>query len=150
MSDFEKKILEFKNRLNSTQDSKEIEAIRTDIFSKNGFINSQFKKLGSLSEDEKKTFASNINKAKQELLKIRTDRLKDPTKTLKIVTFPLWQGEGDFGIVIQERFDTDVIIKDENGSELLSVDAHISETVEKAALDFIVVNNMPSFKIDIY
>ena len=85
-----------------------------------------------------------------ELLKIRTDRLKDPTKTLKIVTFPLWQGEGDFGIVIQERFDTDVIVKDENGSELLSVDAHISETVEKAALDFIVVNNMPSFKIDIY
>ena len=73
------------------------------------------------------------DKAKQELLKIRTDRLKDPTKTLKIVTFPLWQGEGDFGIVIQERFDTDVIIKDENGSELLSVDAHISETVEKAA-----------------
>ena len=90
------------------------------------------------------------DKAKQELLKIRTDSLKDPTKTLKIVTFPLWQGEGDFGIVIQERFDTDVIIKDENGSELLSVDAHISETVEKAALDFIVVNNMPSFKIDIY
>ena len=70
MSDFEKKILEFKNRLNSTQDSKEIEAIRTDIFSKNGFINSQFKKLGSLSEDEKKTFVSNINKAKQELLEI--------------------------------------------------------------------------------
>ena len=90
------------------------------------------------------------DKAKQELLRIRTDRLKDPTKTLKIVTFPLWQGEGDFGSVIQERFDTDVIIKDENGSELLSVDAHISETVEKAALDFIVVNNMPSFKIDIY
>ena len=90
------------------------------------------------------------DKAKQELLKIRTDKLKEPTKTLKIVTFPLWQGEGDFGIVIQERFDTDVIIKDENGSELLSVDAHISETVEKAALDFIVVNNMPSFKIDIY
>ena len=49
MSDFEKKILEFKNRLNGTQDSKEIETIRTDIFGKNGFINSQFKKLGSLT-----------------------------------------------------------------------------------------------------
>ena len=61
MSDFEKKILEFKNRLNITQDSKEIESIRADIFGKNGFINSQFKKLGSLSEDEKKNFASNIN-----------------------------------------------------------------------------------------
>ena len=90
------------------------------------------------------------DKAKQELLKIRTDRLKDHTKTLKIVTFPLWQGEGDFGIVIQERFDTDVIIKDENGTELISVDAHISETVEKASLDFTDVNNMPGFKIDIY
>ena len=70
MSDFEKKILEFKNRLSGTQDSKEIESIRSDIFSKNGFINSQFKKLGSLSEDEKKSFAANINKAKQELLEI--------------------------------------------------------------------------------
>jgi hypothetical protein len=90
------------------------------------------------------------NKAKSELLKIRSEKLKDPTKTLKIVTFPLWQGEGDFGMVIQERFDTDIIIKNEEGSELLSVDAHISETVEKASLDFILVDNMPSFKIDIY
>ena len=64
MSDFEKKILEFKNRLNSTQDSKEIEAIRTDIFSKNGFINSQFKKLGSLSEDEKKNFCIQYKQSK--------------------------------------------------------------------------------------
>jgi hypothetical protein len=53
------------------------------------------------------------NKAKSELLKLRSEKLKDPTKTLKIVTFPLWQGEGDFGMVIQERFDTDIIIKDE-------------------------------------
>jgi hypothetical protein len=90
------------------------------------------------------------NKAKSELLKLRSEKLKDPTKTLKIVTFPLWQGEGDFGMVIQERFDTDIIIKDEEGSELLSVDAHLSETVEKASLDFILVDNMPSFKIDIY
>tara|TARA_B110000263_G_C14845366_1_gene301656 strand:+ start:104 stop:388 length:285 start_codon:yes stop_codon:yes gene_type:complete len=90
------------------------------------------------------------NKAKSELLKLRSEKLKDPTKTLKIVTFPLWQGDGDFGMVIQERFDTDIIIKDEEGSELLSVDAHISETVEKASLDFILVDNMPSFKIDIY
>ena len=70
MSDFEKKIFEFKSRLNNTQDSKEIESIRTDIFSKNGFINSQFKILGSLPEEEKKTFAANINRAKQELLEI--------------------------------------------------------------------------------
>ena len=70
MSDVEKKILEFKNRLNSTQDSKEIEAIRTDIFSNNGYMNSQFKKLGSISEDDKKAFESNINKSQQELHEI--------------------------------------------------------------------------------
>ena len=70
MSNFEKKFFEYKSRLNNTQDSKEIEIIRTDIFSKNGFINSQFKKLGSLTEEEKKIFASRINKAKQELLEI--------------------------------------------------------------------------------
>ena len=70
MSDFEKKILEFKNRLNSTQDSKEIEAIRTDIFSKNGFINSQFKKLGSLSEDEKNTVSHRALAMKELLSKL--------------------------------------------------------------------------------
>ena len=51
-------------------------------------------------------------KAIKELIKLRSEKIKDPTKTLKIVTFPLWQGEGDFGIVIQERFDSDIIIKD--------------------------------------
>ena len=50
-------------------------------------------------------------KAIKELIKLRSEKIKDPTKTLKIVTFPLWQGEGDFGIVIQERFDSDIIIK---------------------------------------
>ena len=51
-------------------------------------------------------------KAIKELIKLRSEKIKDPTKTLKIVTFPLWQGEGDFGIVIQERFDTDQKNKD--------------------------------------
>ncbi len=36
-------------------------------------------------------------KAIKELIKLRSEKVKDPTKTLKIVTFPLWQGEGDFG-----------------------------------------------------
>ena len=68
MSDFEKKYLEFKKRLSSSHNSKDIESIRTEIFSKNGFINSQFKKLASLSQEDKKNFASSINKVKQELL----------------------------------------------------------------------------------
>ena len=59
-------------------------------------------------------------KAIKELIKLRSEKIKDPTKTLKIVTFPLWQGEGDFGIVIQERFDSDIIIKDNDNNEIIS------------------------------
>ena len=66
MSDFEKKILEFKNKLDQAQDVKLVETIRSEIFGKNGFINQEFKRIGTLSDGEKKNFASSINKAKQE------------------------------------------------------------------------------------
>jgi len=89
-------------------------------------------------------------KAIKELIKIRSEKIKDTIKTLKIVTFPLWQGEGDFGIVIQERIDTDIIINDVNNNEIISIDAHIADSVSKAKLDFKIINNIPSFKIDIY
>ncbi len=89
-------------------------------------------------------------KAIKELIKLRSEKIKDPTKTLKIVTFPLWQGEGDFGIVIQERIDTDIIINDANNNEIISIDAHISDSVSKAKLDFKIINKIPSFKVDIY
>ena len=52
MSDFEKKVLEFKNKLDQTQDIKLVETIRSEIFGKNGFINQEFKRIGSLSVDE--------------------------------------------------------------------------------------------------
>ena len=70
MSDFEKKVLEFKNKLDQTQDVKLVETIRSEIFGKNGFINQEFKRIGTLSVDEKKNFASSINKVKQELQNI--------------------------------------------------------------------------------
>ena len=70
MSDFEKKVLEFKKKLDQTEDVKLVETIRSEIFGKNGFINQEFKRIGTLSADEKKNFASSINKAKQELQNI--------------------------------------------------------------------------------
>ena len=48
MSDFEKKILDYKNKLNNTRDLEEVESIKTEIFGKSGFVNSEFKKIGSL------------------------------------------------------------------------------------------------------
>ena len=70
MSDFEK----LKDKLNKAQSSQEIDRIRSEIFGKNGFLNSEFKKLGSLSSEDKKKVASEINIAKQELTKLFNDK----------------------------------------------------------------------------
>ena len=49
MSDFEKLKDQFKDKLFKAKNSQEVDSIRTEIFGKNGLINSEFKKLGSLS-----------------------------------------------------------------------------------------------------
>ena len=67
MSDFEKLKSQLKDKLTKAQSSQEVDIIKAEIFSKNGFINSEFKKLGSLSPEDKKKAASKINSAKQEL-----------------------------------------------------------------------------------
>ena len=70
MSEFEKKINEFKNRIKTSSNIEEIETLRLDLLGKNGIINLEFKKLAKLSEEEKKILAVNLNKIKQELIEI--------------------------------------------------------------------------------
>ena len=74
MSEIEKLKEEFRIKIDKAQNSKEVETIRSEIFSKNGFINSEFKKLGTLSSDDRKKAASKINNAKEELLKLFNDK----------------------------------------------------------------------------
>ena len=76
MSEIEKLKEEFKIKIIDAQNSKEVDDIRSAIFSKNGFINSEFKKIGTLSSDERKKVASEINDAKEELLKLFSDKSK--------------------------------------------------------------------------
>ena len=52
----------------------DMEEFGSEDFSKNGFINSEFKKLGSLSPEDKKKVASEINNTKQELTKLFNDK----------------------------------------------------------------------------
>ena len=54
MSNFEKLKDELKDRLIKAQSSQEVDIVRTEIFGKNGLINSEFQKLGSLSPEDKK------------------------------------------------------------------------------------------------
>ena len=56
MSEFEKKVVEFENKIKSSNELKQIESLNSEIFGKNGIINSEFKKIGSLPIDKKKNF----------------------------------------------------------------------------------------------
>ena len=67
MSDLKKIKDEFQNKLRQKKDLSEINKIKSDLFGKNGLISSQFKKIGSIAEDNKKKFASDLNIIKDEL-----------------------------------------------------------------------------------
>ena len=67
MSDIKKIKDEFLLRLNENLDLNQINEIKSDLFGKNGLVSSQFKKLGSIAESEKKVFAADLNTVKDEL-----------------------------------------------------------------------------------
>ena len=67
MSDLKKIKDDFLLKLEKKLSLSEINEIKTNLFGKNGLISSQFKKLGSISESEKKKFASELNLIKDEL-----------------------------------------------------------------------------------
>ena len=59
----EESILKLNRKLNLS----EINKIKSDLFGKNGLISSQFKKIGTMAEEERKQFASDLNIIKNEL-----------------------------------------------------------------------------------
>ena len=67
MSDLKKIKEEFLLKLNKKLDVSEINEIKSSLFGKNGLVSSQFKKIGSLAESERKKFASDLNIIKDEL-----------------------------------------------------------------------------------
>ena len=67
MSDIKKIKDEFLLRLNENLDLNQINEIKSDLFGKNGLVSSQFKKLGSVAESDRKIFASDLNTVKEEL-----------------------------------------------------------------------------------
>ena len=77
MSDLKNIHKEYISKLNETLNEEQVNQIKSDLFGKNGLISSQFKKLGSLDEIERKQFASELNKIKDELQNIITNSLKD-------------------------------------------------------------------------
>jgi len=67
MSDLKKIKEEYLVKLKGNLNLNEINQIRSDLFGKNGLVTKQFKKIGEITEAERKKFASELNIIKDEL-----------------------------------------------------------------------------------
>ena len=79
MSDLKKIKEEFLSKLKKKLNFSEINQIKSDLFGKSGFISTQFKKIGTIEETERKKFASELNIIKdelQELISLKINELE--------------------------------------------------------------------------
>ncbi len=98
MSNLDKINSSFSEKIKSIKLKEELQNLKTEFFGKNGLITNQFKNLGSLLPDEKKEFASKLNKIKETLseqigiknLEIETQEINNKLKDEKIdITLPI-------------------------------------------------------------
>ena len=75
MSELKKIKEEFISKLKGKLNLSEINRIKSDLFGKNGLVSSQFKKIGSITESERKKFASDLNIVKNELQEIINSKI---------------------------------------------------------------------------
>ena len=83
MSDLKKIKDEFLTKLGGKLSLSQINEIKSNLFGKNGLISSQFKKIGSIAENERKKFASDLNVIKDELQNL-IDRKINEIQNLEI------------------------------------------------------------------
>ena len=77
MSDIKKIKDEYLKKLDNNLDIESVNQIKTELFGKNGQISNSFKKLGSLPNDERKNFASDLNSIKEELQEKINSKLQE-------------------------------------------------------------------------
>ena len=77
MSDLKKIKDEFIIKLKGKLNLLEINQIKSDLFGKNGLVSSQFKKIGTLAESERKKFASDLNIIKDELQSLINSKMDE-------------------------------------------------------------------------
>tara|TARA_B100001778_G_scaffold174500_1_gene143571 strand:+ start:37 stop:1104 length:1068 start_codon:yes stop_codon:yes gene_type:complete len=97
MSDLKKIKNNFIEKINEIVDLESLNKLKSELFGKNGLIPNEFKKIGTISPDKKKQFASDLNSIKDELQnsitgkiqKIETDIINSKLKNEKLdVTLP--------------------------------------------------------------
>ena len=89
------------------------------------------------------------DRAKEELRRIVETNSLDTDKYLRLATPPVWTGDGDFGIVIDEERSGDHVL-DLEGTKLLLVDPDLAEPLSKAVLDFKESPDGARFTLDVH
>ena len=77
MSDIKKIKKDYLNKLDSYLNIEILNQIKTELFGKNGKISNSFKTLGSLPNDERKKFASDLNIIKDELQDLISSKINE-------------------------------------------------------------------------
>ena len=75
-------------------------------------------------------------KAKEKLNQISAEKNIWPLQFLRLTIPPIWSGEGDFGIVIDNANEDDIQINLENKTILL-IESLINESLSNSTLDYI-------------
>ena len=81
MSDLKKLKDEFFSKLRGKLNLSEVNQIKSELFGKNGLISTQFKKIGTIAESEKKKFASDLNIIKDELQSLINSKINEAENT---------------------------------------------------------------------
>ena len=83
--------------------------------------------------------------AKEELKKIQDRSDLDPGRFLRLAIPPVWEGEGDFGIVISAEGHADHVVN-YKGQKLLLMDPAIADRLSSSIMDF----KNSRFSLDVY
>ncbi len=88
--------------------------------------------------------------ARRQLKVIAQERSLEPGKLLRLAVPPVWTGEGDWGIVIDQRGVADAAYA-HDGATVLVVEEAVAESLANAVLDYKTEGApSPRFTLDIY
>ncbi len=87
--------------------------------------------------------------AKAQLSAIAQHRELDPNQFLRLAVPPVWTGEGDFGVVIDEIAVLDRTVE-WDGHTVLLIAPEVAEKLSNAVLDFKEPPDGPRFTLDVY
>jgi len=77
MSELDKIHLNFNEKFKNVKTKEDLQNLKSEFFGKNGIITNQFKSLGSLKTEEKKVFASSLNKIKDDITSLINNKLSE-------------------------------------------------------------------------